>query len=813
MILIKRGWHILLWAGLTAFTGFVTVCAAIYLYLAPTIPPVEVLKDVELQTPLSIYSADGQLMAEIGEQRRTPLQFEEIPELYVKALMAIEDHRFEDHIGVDPMRFGSAALEFITTGRPGSGGSTLTQQVARSFFLNPDKTFTRKFTEIILAFRMEQVLTKAEILELYSNQMYLGHRAYGIQAAAQVYYGRDISELELPELAMLAGLHQRPSGANPLAFPERAMSRRDTVLNRMYNLDFITDTEYQRAIAAPNTAERNSARIAVSAPYVAEQARLEVVRLFGEDAINAGYKVYTSIDARQQDAANRAVVRHLLNYSERHGYVGPEANHELPTEHDREDTELYQRLISQHGFFGGLEPALVIHVEDGQDLAADEDSAAEPTVLPHVLAWGRYSGWIEIPLEGMTWARERRSIDNYGPRISGPSDVLTEGDVIRVRRGDNGNWRLTQIPEAQSGFIAMDPNDGGIKAMVGGFDFFLSRFNRVTQANRQPGSTFKPFVYAAALDAGLSPSTLVNDAPISMQDATLEEVWRPRNSSDRYLGYIPMREALYRSINVASVRLLNDIGVTYASNYVSNFGFDPARLDRNLGMVLGNSSYTPLEVTRGYAAFANGGFRVDPYLVDRIEDPNGNIVYESPRVRACRDCDPETPGLAERILSAQTHYLMVDMLRQGITRGTGTAAQSLGRSDIAGKTGTTNNGADAWFAGFNPNLVAAAWVGRDDNTSLGFNEFGGRAALPIWIDFMSEALAGTPDSPWSRPSGIAQVRIDPESGKLAPPGYNGAVFEVFRSDLVPTESVTGSGNGGASGSGGTGSGDGSNRLF
>ncbi len=778
MVFVKKIWHLITWVAVTAAVGFITVCAAIYLYLAPTIPPVEVLKHVELQTPLRIFASDGELIAEIGEQRRTPIAFDEIPELYVKALLAIEDHRFEDHFGVDPFRFGSAALEFITTGRPGSGGSTLTQQVARSFFLAPDKTFTRKFSEIILAFEMEQVLSKAEILELYSNQMFLGHRAYGIQAAAQVYYGRDIDQLTLPELAVLAGLHQRPSAANPISFPERALTRRNVVLNRMLELGFITATEHQQAMAAPNTASRHAARVMVSAPYVAEQVRLELTERVGPGALTEGYRVFTSIDTRQQQAAQQAVVQNLLQYTERHGYLGPEQQLELPPEDPGQNEALYAELTAQLGIFGGLEPAIVVAVDDGDGNGTGS-----------VLAYGRRAGWLEIPLSGMTWARARRSIDNLGPAVQKPSDVLARGDVIRVRQTDSGTWRLTQIPEAQAGFVAMNTEDGGITAMVGGFDFFLSRFNRVTQAERQPGSTFKSFVYAAALEQGYAPSSLVNDAPVTIRDATLEGVWRPRNVGDRYRGLLPMREALYRSINVASVRLLDDIGMSAAIDTVSRLGFPEQQLERNLGMVLGNSVFTPLAVNRGYAVFANGGYLVEPYLIDRIEDRHGNILFESPRPRACSQCGSAITEVAPQVLSPQTQYLMVDMLKDGITRGTATAARTLGRNDIAGKTGTTNNNADAWFSGFSPQLAATAWVGRDDNTSLGFNEFGGRAALPIWIDFMSVALQGVPQQHWSRPTGIVQVRIDPETGLLAPSDYPGAVFELFQSDFVPTRSV------------------------
>ncbi|MFC3851686.1 penicillin-binding protein 1A [Salinispirillum marinum] len=770
---LKKTWYTVLWLVLTGLFGFATVCAAIYLYLAPTIPPVEVLKDVKLQTPLRIYSADNQLLAEIGEQRRTPITFDQIPELYVKALMAIEDHRFEVHYGVDPVRFASAVIDFVSSGDLGAGGSTLTQQVARSFFLNRDKTFTRKFTEIILAFKMEQVLTKAEIFELYSNQMYLGHRAYGAQAAARVYYNRDLNELTLPQLATIAGLHQLPSAANPISFPQRSLARRNTVLSRMHALGFITTEAYEAARATPITAERSSNLVAVSAPYVAEMARIEMVELFGEEVINEGYKVYTTARADYQRWAYDAVNKSLLDYEQRHGYTGPEGQHELPPEHNGEATELYQSIVNTYGFFGELEPAIVIAVDDEK-----------------AVAWGRYNGRIEIPLSAMTWARERITVDRFGPQIQSPADVVAEGDVIRLKRNPDNSWRFTQIPQAQSAFVVLNPNDGAIMALVGGFDYFLSSYNRVTQATRQPGSNFKPFVFSAALDRGFSASTIVNDAPLIVQDATLEGVWRPSNSGDRYLGPIPMREALYRSINVASVRLLSEIGVSYAAQYVSRFGLDPNQVQRNLGMVLGNSSFTPLDIARGYSVFANGGFLVSPYLIDRVEDANGNIVYESPRVVACADCAPDTPGVAERVLSPQTNYIMTDILRDTITRGTATAARSLNRNDIAGKTGTTNNAVDAWFSGFSPHLTGVAWTGYDNSTTLGFNEFGGRASLPIWIDFMSKALANKPDQGWSQPSGIVQVRIDPTTGQLALPGSSNAVFEIFKADMVPTAAPT-----------------------
>lgn len=770
MKLLKNTWHTLLWLGLTAFFGFIMVCAAIYIYLAPPIPPVEVLKDVKLQTPLRIYSADNEMLAEIGEQRRTPIKFEEIPELYVKALMAIEDHRFETHPGVDPLRFTSAVVDFITTGDLGAGGSTLTQQVARSFFLNRDKTFTRKFTEIILAFRMEQVLTKAEIFELYSNQMYLGHRAYGAQAAAQVYYGRNLSELTLPQLATIAGLHQLPSAANPISFPERSLVRRNVVLSRMYSLGYITREVYEEARATPITAQRSINRMAISAPYVAEMARQEMVALFGEDVINEGYKVYTTVRADYQQWAHDAVVDGLLDYSQRHGYIGPEGQHELPEDHAMVATDVYQSIVNEYGFFGGLEPALIIDVHD--------DGA---------LAWGRYNGYIEIPLSSLTWARERITVDNLGPQIERASDVVTIGDVVRLKRNGDSEWRFTQIPRAQSGFVVLDPNDGAILSLVGGFDYFLSSYNRVTQAARQSGSNFKPFVYAAALDRGYSASTLINDAPFVVEDSTLEGLWRPRNSGDRYLGYIPMREGLYRSINVASVRLLNDIGVGYAANYVSRFGLNTDSIQRNLGMVLGNSTHTPMEIARGYSVFANGGYLVNPYLIDRVEDANGNIVYEAQHVRVCAECEPGTPGTAERVLSPQTNFIMTHIMRDTIQRGTATAARSLNRADIAGKTGTTNNAVDAWFSGFSPHLTGVTWVGFDNSTSLGFNEFGGRASLPIWMSFMSKALADKPVTVWAQPQGIVQARIDPTTGRLAPPGSSNAVFEIFQADRVPTE--------------------------
>lgn len=817
-----------IWAAFATICGLVLISASMYLYLSPALPDVQTLRDFRLQTPMRVMSADNQLIAEYGEQRRAPLRYEQIPTQFVQALIAIEDKRFEYHSGVDPIRFTRVVLDLLATGdKDGAGGSTLTQQVARNYFLTQQKTFTRKFTEILLALKMESELPKKEIFELYVNKHFLGYRSYGIQAAATVYYGRDINDLTLPELAMIAGLHQAPSAANPLANEERAQRRRNAVLAAMRSNNSITEVEYQNAIAAPLTATFHGNNPDFEAYYLAEMVRANMLERFGENAYIDGYTVYTTINSDLQKAADRGVRKALIDYSERHGYIGAEES-TLPNVPEAEQTEgsdanaplslseaeleIGIERLSDIPIFGGLTPALVVS-GDENGMSVIPKGSNQP---------------ITLSLESFSWARERITVDRLGPELSHSNEVAVPGDIVRLQKTGN-SWSLSQIPEAQGALVALSPMDGSVQALVGGFDYVLNKYNRAVQAERQPGSNFKPFIYSAALDRGYTPATIVNDAPIVRADATLEEVWRPKNSGDRYLGPIPMRQALYQSRNLSSIRILDDIGVGYARSYLSRFGFDPASLNNDMTLVLGSTAMSPMDIAKGYAVFANGGYAVEPYFISRIEDTNGNIVFEESPLVVCRGCPEatstfaandsanttaidiaplnldidgatntlpatstetsvQTKRYAPQVVSPQTAFLIDSMLKDVIIRGTAQAARSvLPRNDIAGKTGTTNDAVDAWFTGYNGDYVAATWVGFDSNTSLGLNEFGGKAALPAWLEFMTTALETKPLNNLPQPVGIVQVRIDPNTGLLAPPGSSGARFEYFREGNVPTQ--------------------------
>jgi len=819
MKFLAKSTTFVLWTAFSLICALVLISSSVYLYLVPTLPEVETLKDIQLQTPMRILSADNRLIEEFGDQRRTPLTFEEVPTQFVQSLIAVEDSRFEEHFGVDPIGFTRAVLTVLATGETdGPGGSTLTQQVARNFFLTREKTITRKFTEILLAFQMERELTKKEIFELYANKHFLGYRSYGIQAAAAVYYGRDISDLTLPELAMIAGLHQAPSTANPLANPQRAKRRRNTVLGRMYELGYISDTTYQEATQAPLTASYRGNRPGIEANYVAEMVRDFMIERYGESAYSDGYTVHTTINSTLQEAANRGVRKSLLEYSKRHGYLGPEDHIPAKGQTPPEAYAHWRETVDSTASFGDLTPAIVVR--------ADDD---ELWVLP------KDQPLMRLPLSAMAWARPRIKVDEFGPKPDIAMQVAVPGDLIRLHQID-GEWQLAQIPNAQGALVSLDPKNGAIQALTGGFDYFLSKYNRAVQANRQPGSNFKPFVYAAALDKGYTPATIVNDAPIVRADATLEDVWRPRNSGDRYLGPIPMRQALYQSRNLSSIRILDDIGIDYALDYATRFGFDRAKLANDMTLVLGSTALSPLDIARGYAVFANGGYRVDPYFIASIEDVNGNIIYEAHPAEVCRNC-PETPtpywddeqdpaaesdtaaasgvdiapielnldngdgelegeALAARsqrryapqVISEQTAYLIDSMLKDVVRRGTGRVAyRTMGREDLAGKTGTTNDAIDAWFTGYNGDYVTSTWIGYDQQVGLGRSEYGGKAALPGWIEYMQTALKGEPGNELPQPVGIVRMRIDPKTGLLARPGQNSAIFEIFRQDSAPTE--------------------------
>ncbi|MEA3299568.1 MAG: penicillin-binding protein 1A [Pseudomonadota bacterium] len=785
------------------------VSASFYLYLSPKLPSPETLRTVKLQTPLRVYSRDGRLMGEFGEKRRTPIRFEDIPQDFINAILAAEDDRFYDHNGVDITGLTRAAIELATTREIQSGGSTITMQLARNFFLSTEQSFIRKFNEILLALRIEEELNKEEILTLYANLIYLGSRAYGVEAAAQTYYGKPIGELSLDQLALIAGLPKAPSAFNPLVNPERAMTRRDWILRRMHKLDLIDDDQLATALAAPMNASHHGPSRELDAPYVAEMARQEAIDKFGLDAYTEGYRVFTTVDSQLQASANRVVRQGLESYDARHGYRGPESHHPDPAN--------WPRVLADTPPSGPLLPAIVT--------AVDRDSAALRL---------RFDGERQLALAHNPDIRLFINENARSAPVQDLTTLLKPGDLIRVRRDDKGHWRLAQIPKAQAALVAIDPDDGAIRALVGGFDFEQSHFNRATQAQRQPGSNFKPFIYAKALESGMTAATLINDAPVVFRDPQLEKVWRPENDSGKFYGPTRLRKALYLSRNLVSIRILRQIGVKHAIASMERFGFDPATLPGNLSLALGTQATTPLAIASGYTVFANGGHRVPPYLVARIETEDGALLYEANPPRVCRDCsspqatppsDGEASSLeelfaqteastgpaspptqAERVMDARVAYIMDSILKDAIRLGTGRKALVLNRRDIAGKTGTTNGPRDAWFSGYSPHLVASVWVGFDENHLLGRNEYGGSAALPIWIDFMKDALKDKPEILPPQPPGLVTARIDPNTGQRVGPGYPGAMLEYFVEGRTPPVSRRPSSGGEPRGNGGNGAG-------
>lgn len=814
--------RLILWLLLLASCGAVFVFAGTLLYLGPKLPAVENILEIQLQTPLRIYSSEEKLIAEFGEKKRTPLAYEQIPQTFIQAILAAEDGRFFSHPGVDITGLSRAVLELVSTGEIQSGGSTITMQVAKNYFLSREKTFLRKFNEILLALELERQLPKTKILELYVNKIYLGHRAYGLHAAAQVYYGKPVEELTLAQLAMIAGLPKAPSAFNPVTNPSRALERRNWILSRMLELGFIDQASFVSARAEPNTAELFGIPVEVDAPYFAEMVRRDMVGRFGERADTDGFKVYTTLKADNQAAANQALENGLIAYDKRHGYRGPEgqitptAKGELPQD--------WQETLRSYRNVGPLQPAVVSAVSsDGFDARL------------------RNGAFVSVTFDNLGWARPYIDASRRGAAPKSPADVVKVGNIIRVL-DDGERWLLAQIPAVQGALVSLEAGSGAIQALVGGFDFQNSKFNRVTQAGRQPGSSFKPFVYSAALDYGMTPATLINDAPIVMADAGMESAWRPQNSEGKFMGPLRLREALYRSRNLVSIRILREMGVPYVVDYVSRFGLDPARLPRSLSMALGTASYTPLEITTGYATFANGGYQVESWYIDRIEDMDGKVVFRANPLIACDDAcqaeananhnanDTETdsengldwdalagthdanlatagegtdggtaeeippPRYAEQTLDSRTQFLLVNMLQDVVRRGTAARARALNRTDLAGKTGTTNDQKDAWFAGFNPDIVTTVWVGFDQPQPLGRSEFGSTAALPIWIDYMAEALKDRPAVSPRIPDGIVTVRIDPDTGQRTPPNHPDGIFEYFRTEDAPALGVTANGH-------------------
>jgi len=779
---------------LFGFFGGLWLLAGVYLFLSPNLPDVATLRDVKLQTPMRVYTRDGKLIGQFGEQKRSPLEFEDIPPQFIQALLAAEDSSFFRHSGIDVSGLLRAVSELVLTGEKGSGGSTLTMQVARNYFLSLERTFMRKFNEILLAIEIERALDKEEIFELYVNRVFLGHRAYGFEAASQVYYGKPLAELSLAEHAMLAGIPKAPSRINPISGPEAGMQRRDWILGRMRELGYIDQAQYSSALQAPNTAAIHGERLSFSAHYAAEMVRQQMLDRYGMAAYNDGYQVYTTIDSTLQQVARRAVIDGLLAYDDRHGYRGPERR--LPPADGVADSrELWLEVLSQTPVIADLEPAVVTALD------TDENQASI------LLADGResYLAWEN----GTYRASPYLSENAVGRRPQSVEEVLAVGDLIRVSMNDEGEWALTQVPGAQAALVSLNPDDGAIISIVGGMGFELSKFNRATQAQRQPGSNFKPFLYAVALESGFTAASLINDAPVVLEDSSLEGMWRPENDEGKFYGPTRLRWALTKSRNLVSIRLLQQLGVDRLLEYLARFGFDTASFPRDLSLALGTHVMSVLDVAAAYAVVANGGYRVEPYLIARVDNLDGDTVFQARPLTVCRDCEQltETPDpsaepsmeeilankspeavqlpRAPRIMEPRVNFVIDSILKDVITRGTGRRALVLERSDIAGKTGTTNGPMDAWFSGYNPEVVTSTWVGFDNYTPLGRREFGGTAALPIWIDFMREALKDRPVINRPVPPGIVSVKIDPDTGLLARAGQPNAIFEYFLEETVP----------------------------
>ena len=819
---------VLFWLIVSIFSGTSLLISAVYLYLTPQLPNIQSLKTIELQIPLRIYTESGQLISEFGEQRRRPLEYNEIPSQFVNALIAAEDDSFFQHNGVDIKGLTRAAIQLIKTGKKKSGGSTITMQVAKNYYLSSQKTFSRKFTEILLALKIEQELSKEEILELYLNKIYLGKRAYGIEAAAHVYYGVSVSDLPLAQLAMLAGLPQAPSAANPINNPKRAKERRNYVLARMHTLGFIDQEEFDNAASAPIIARYHGLEPEVNGPYIAEMVRQQLLDQYGDDIYRQGYRVYTTLNGKAQNKANQALQAGLLKYNRDHGWRQTGKEEILkPVKLQVFDNELTLTWESELNGDKDIDwPATLLEWQPRLN-KTNQLGLIQPAIVAEVLdegAWviGKQKQWHWLPLEGIKWAKRYIDVNRIGPEPESAHTVLQQGQVIWLTDHKEYGIQLAQVPEVEGALISIDPQQGGIRALVGGFSYGLNKYNRVTQADRQPGSAFKPFIYSSALANGFTPASIINDAPVVFKDKGLENTWRPKNHSGKFYGPTRLREALYKSQNLVSIRILKQVGARRAINYIAPFGFPREKLNKDLSLALGASAVTPLELATGYTVLANGGFKIEPYFIQRIEisDQEEPLFVANP-AQACTECLPiseesasntpqtiepseqdllnaisvidnsdnlmteKAPVLASRIMDERTHFLMNNMLQDVISRGTGKRALALQRNDLAGKTGTTNDQKDAWFSGYNRDLVTSVWIGFDQPQPLGRWAFGSNTALPVWVDYMGTMLTDKPQRPFPQPAGIVNVRIDPETGLLAQPGQRNAIFEFFKQEELP----------------------------
>ncbi|MGB5256132.1 MAG: PBP1A family penicillin-binding protein [Woeseiaceae bacterium] len=807
-----RGVVLALGLGISASIGAVAAVIGAYYFVEPGLPKAETIRDIPLQIPLRIFSRDGYLISEIGERRRILVTFDDLPPHVVQAFISAEDRRFFEHPGIDYQGILRSFARLLQSGEISGGGSTLTQQLARDYFLTREQLFTRKLREAFLAYKIEQEFTKQQIMALFLNKMFFGQRAYGVAAAAQVYFNKSLDQINAAEAATLAGVLPAPSRYNPVYSAANATMRRNYVLGRMHDLGYIDNPLYEESTALPMESQLYGAAVELNAPYVAEMVRSEMLRRYGEDTYTAGFQVVTSLDSRLQKAANYALRNGLLEFTRRRGYRGPIRNMQLDEQALAaafEEWPIELREALEQYAPGGLSVAVV--------RALSENDSAQIV----------FNGGIEatLPWTGIQWAKPFIDRETTGPAPENVEDVLAVGDLIYVMPTTRGSWALAQVPEAQGAIVSIDPYDGAVSALVGGFDYTISKFNRARQAYRQPGSSFKPFIYSAALEHGNTPATVVLDAPVVINSSELEAVWRPINYSGRFYGPTRMREALVRSMNLVSVRLLLfETGVGNAVRHIEKFGFGDAALPRNGSLALGGGAASPLDMAQGYATIANGGHAIKPYVIDAIYGPESETLYRAEPAIVCDDCivtdddrgfdsseaplmtleeiadvaldyrpdastDPELfagINVAPQAISPQNIFLVQDMMRDVIRRGTGRKAMALGRRDLSGKTGTSNDRRDAWFGGFNGDLASIVWVGYDDDLPLGPREEGSATALPIWVDFSRIALAGVAENQMPMPEGIVSVKIDRETGCPARAGQGNVVFEVFREGTVPT---------------------------
>ena len=759
----------LLWLAAAGASAMCLGLAAVFLYLNPHIPTTDAYRHYRFETPLRIHTADGALIAEFGN-RLDPIDYEDVPRHFIDALLNTEDKRFFEHAGIDFISLANDIVDLFVSDVP-TGASTITMQLAKRVSFSPEQVLIRKLKEMILALKIERELSKPEILELYVNIMAFGKHSYGVQAAARTYYGRPVQELTLAQLAMLAGIVKKPEAGNPINGPEWALERRDLVLRRMLSQGSIDQTAYREAVASPITAGVFRRRIDLASPYPSEWVRQQLFDRYGSE-IYTGFEVHTTIDSKRQAAAQMAVQRGLIAYDIRHGYRGPQGR--IGPEGAPFDRAAVADVLAGYPASGGLEAAVVVKVEErrAEVMRSNGETAA-------------------IDWDGLRWS-PYVDPDRRGPMPERAAEVVARGDIVRILKDDADAWRLRQLPEIQAALVALDPRSGAVQALVGGWDFGAKQFNHALQGARQPGSGFKPFVYSAALENGVTPASVFLDAPLVFDDANLEMAYRPRNDSGRFTGPMRLREALARSVNVVSMRVMTRIGVQPIIEHVARFGFETSGLPRNVQLAIGGGTmlFTPMDMAGAYAVLANGGFRVEPHIIDRVERLDGSLVFQARHTQACEPCPVSedaggTPLPAARVLAEGNAFIMDTMLRDVIETGTGRPALTLDRPDIAGKTGTADEAKDMWFNGYHPNLVATVWVGFSDHRPTGRAEYGSKTPLAIWIDFMAEALADEPVVRRRIPDGVVRVKVNEETGRVATPDDPNALFEYFLADNLP----------------------------